>query len=117
MVVRAIDLPQWWNLPVSDAIRAKIEVPASSVGSNGVASAAIYQMAVGAGLKPLRLYPFTVASEGIYVPVFEFPEAHALAQLTPDEQAEFQSAKAEAVADGTIFLTRGHHCFIGEVPA
>jgi len=115
IIVRAIDLPQWWNMPISTAIRAKIEMPAASVSVDGVATAEVYQVASAAGLKPLRLYPYIVASEGISGPVFEFPEAHALAQLTPDEQAAYQTAKAQAAADGTLFLTRGHHCFVGEV--
>lgn len=116
IIVRAIDLPQWWNMPISTNIRAKIEMPAASVSANGIATAAIYQVASAAGLKPIQLYPYIVASEGTAGPVFEFPEAHALAQLSPDEQAAYQTAKARAAADGTLFLTRGHHCFIGEVP-
>lgn len=117
IIVRAIDLPQWWNMPISAEIRAKIEMPAASVSRNGVATAEVYQVASAASLKPLRLYPYIVASEGTTGPVFEFPEAHALAQLTPNEQAAYQAAKAQAAADGTLFLTRGHHCFIGEVIA
>ena len=61
------------------------------------------------------MYPYIVASETTSGPVFEFPEAHALAQLTSEEQTAYQAAKEEAVKSGTIFLTRGHHCFIGQV--
>jgi ubiquinone/menaquinone biosynthesis C-methylase UbiE len=117
IVVRAIDLPQWWNMPLPPAIRSKIEMPASSISPNGIASAELYQMAAAAGLKQVRIFPYTVASESIHGPIFEFPEAHALAQLTPDEQVTYQAAKSRAIADGTIFMTRGHHCFIGEIPA
>jgi ubiquinone/menaquinone biosynthesis C-methylase UbiE len=117
IVVRAIDLPQWWNMPLPPAIRSKIEMPASSISPNGIATAELYQLATTAGLRQLRLFPYTVASESIHGPIFEFPEAHALAQLTHDEQITYHAAKAQTVADGTIFMTRGHHCFIGEVPA
>ena len=108
-------MPQWWNLPVTDDIRAKIEMPAASVHADGVATAAIYRVALAAGLRPLSLYPYLVATEGTTGPVFEYPEAYALAQLMPDEQAAYLAAKAQAQADGTLFFTRGHHCFIGEV--
>ena len=117
IVVRAIDMAQWWNLPVPDDIRAKIEMPAASVHGDGVATAEIYKLATAAGLKPLRLFPYLVATEATSGPVFEFPEAYALAQLTPDEQAAYHAAKAQAQADGTLFFTRGHHCFIGETPS
>ena len=90
-------------------------MPAASVHADGVATAAIYRVASAAGLKPVSLYPYLVATEGTTGPVFEFPEAYALAQLTPDEQAAYQTAKAAARANGTLFFTRGHHCFIGEV--
>ena len=116
IIVRAIDLAQWWNLPVTPEIRAKIARPAASVSADGIATAALYSTATAAGLRPVHLYPFTVASESTHGPVFEFPETHALAQLTTDEQAAYQAAKAQAIADGTLFLTRGHHCFIGQVP-
>ncbi|MFT5507454.1 MAG: ubiquinone/menaquinone biosynthesis C-methylase UbiE [Hyphomicrobiaceae bacterium] len=116
IIVRAIDLTQWWNLPISPEIRAKIEIPAGSVAPNGVATAALYDLATAAGLKPSHMYPYIVASETTSGPVFEFPEAHALAQLTSEEQTAYQAAKEEAVKSGTIFLTRGHHCFIGQVP-
>lgn len=116
IIVRAVDLPQWWNMPISADIRAKIAAPAASVGPDGVATAEIYQVASAAGLELLRLYPYIVASEQPDGPVFEFPEAHALAQLTAHEQAAFYEAKAQASADGTLFVTRGHHCLIGKVP-
>lgn len=115
LIVRATDMAQWWNVAVAPDIRAKIEAPAASVGPGGIASGALYRVAADAGLRPLRLYPYIVASESSHGPVFEFPEAHALAQLTPGEQARYQAAKAEAIAAGTLFMTRGHHCFVGEV--
>ena len=35
IVVRAIDLPQWWNLKLPAAIKAKADVPPQSVGPGG----------------------------------------------------------------------------------
>ena len=84
IIVRAVDLPQWWNMPISPAIRAKIEAPAASVSADGVATAEVYQVASAAGLKLRRLYPYIVASERPSGPVFDFPEAHALAQAHRD---------------------------------
>ena len=115
VIVRGIDLHQWWNLPVSPDLRAKISLPAASVAPGGVASAALYDLAIGAGLTPERLHTFTVASEKSEGPIIEYPESFALSLLSADEQAEYRRAKAEAVANGTWFMTRGHHCFVGRV--
>ena len=107
----------WWNVAVSETVRAKIAWSAPSIADGGVASAALYDLCRDAGLKPIRQYPFSVASEGAEGPVFTFPEMYALAQLTPDEREQFGAAKARAIADGTLFMTRMHHCFVGEVAA
>ncbi len=116
VVVRGIDLHAWWNMPIADDFRAKFSLPASSVSAKGVASAALYDLCLGAGLLPLRMGPYTVSSERTDGPVFGQPEAHALSLLSPEEQQAYHAAKARALADGTLFMTRGHHCFVGRVP-
>ena len=74
-------------------------------------------MGIAAGLTPVRMGPYTVVSERADGPVFAQPEAYALSQLTPGEREEYQAAKTEALAAGTLFMTRGHHCFVGKVGA
>ena len=115
IVVRGIDLHQWWNLPLSDDLRAKISLPAPSIAPAGVASAALYDLATDAGLKPVRMFTCSVASEGRTGPIFDYPEMYAMSLLSDDERAAYRNAKAKAVAAGTLFMTRGHHCFVGEV--
>lgn len=115
VIVRGIDLHQWWNLPVSPELRAKISLPAASVSPGGVASAALYDLAIAAGVQPERMHTFTVASEKTEGPIVEYPETFALSLLSAEEQAEYRTAKAEAIARGSWFMTRGHHCFVGRV--
>ncbi|HKK31278.1 MAG TPA: hypothetical protein VKA18_12910, partial [Alphaproteobacteria bacterium] len=115
VIVRGTDLHQWWNMPLPADIRAKISLPAASVAPGGVASAALYDMAVAAGFRPLRMHTYTVASERAEGPIMEYPETYALSLLTPAEQETYRAAKAEAAAAGTLFMTRGHHCFVGEL--
>lgn len=117
VIVRGVDLTAWWNMPVPDDLRAKFAMPASSVSAHGVATAALYDMGLAAGFKPIRTGPFIVASERTDGPVFGQPEAHALSLLSPAEQQVYHAARAKALAAGTLFMTRGHHCFVGEVPA
>ena len=115
VIVRATDLPAWWNMPVAPELRPKFSLPAQSVSARGVASASLYDLAIAAGLKPQRMGPFTVASEAVDGPVFAQPESYALSQLTPSEREEYHAAKAKALAAGSLFMTRGHHCFVGSV--
>lgn len=117
VIVRGVELTAWWNMPVPDDLRAKFALPASSVSAHGVATAALYDLARAAGFTPIRMGPYTVSSERTDGPVFGQPEAHALSLLTPAEQQAYQEAKAKALAAGTLFMTRGHHCFVGVVPA
>ena len=117
IIVRGIELHAWWNMPIADDIRAKFSLPASSVSAAGVATAALYDLCFKADLKSVRMGPYTVASERTDGPVFGQPEAHALSLLSPEEQQAYHAAKAKALAAGTLFMTRGHHCFVGEVPA
>src|SRR5207253_1156209 len=51
IVVRALDLPQWWNLDLPEALRRKITPPPQSVAANGVADASLYRRMRRAGLE------------------------------------------------------------------
>ena len=53
IVVRALDLPQWWNLDLPEAIRRKITPPPQSVAGSGVADASLYRRMRRAGCSPL----------------------------------------------------------------
>ena len=115
VVVRGTDLHAWWNMPVPPDIRAKFSLPAQSVSPDGVATARIYSLGLAAGFKPVRMGTYTVSSERTDGPVFAQPETYALSLLSPQEQDAYRAAKEEALAAGTLFMTRGHHCFVGEV--
>ncbi len=117
VIVRGVDLHSWWNMPLPDEVRAKIALPAASVAPAGVASARLYDMAVAAGLRPIRKFVYTVAVANAAGPTYGYSENYALSLLTPAEQQAYYAAKAEAMAAGVLFQTRGHHGFIGEVPS
>ena len=60
VIVRALDLPQWWNLDLPEQIRRKITAPPQSVAGNGVADASLYRRMRRAGLGDLVCFPFLV---------------------------------------------------------
>jgi SAM-dependent methyltransferase len=47
IIVRSLDLPQWWNLDLPEPIRHKIAPPPRSVAAKGVADASLYRRAAG----------------------------------------------------------------------
>lgn len=116
VVVRATDMALFWNMALPPEILAKIGMPAASKAPAGVASAALYAMAVAAGIEPIRAYPYYVAADESRGPTFTYAASHALSLLTETEKSVFRAARAAAHAAGLLCLSRGHHCFIGKTP-
>lgn len=116
IVVRAIDLPQWWNLKLPSAIRAKVDVPPQSVGPVGVADASLYPRLRRAGLVDLVGFPAFVTLDDPDGPIWRYREDHVLAQLTPDETATWHAARAAALAAGPLLHATALHCAVGRNP-
>jgi SAM-dependent methyltransferase len=116
IVVRAIDLPQWWNLKLPPAIRAKVDVPPQSVGPVGVADASLYPRLRRAGLADLVGFPALVTIDDPDGPIWRYREDHVLAQLTPDETAIWHAARAAALAAGPLLQATALHCAVGKKP-
>jgi SAM-dependent methyltransferase len=116
IVVRAIDLPQWWNLKLPPAIRAKVDVPPQSVGPSGVADASLYPRLRRAGLVDLVGFPALVTLDDPDGPIWRYREDHVLAQLTPAETETWHAARAAALAAGPLLQATALHCAVGTKP-
>jgi SAM-dependent methyltransferase len=116
IVVRAIDLPQWWNLKLPPAIKAKVDVPPQSVDSSGVADASLYARLSRAGLTNLVGFPALVTVDDPDGPIWRYREDHVLAQLTPAETKTWHAARAAALRDGTLLHASALHCAVGRKP-
>ena len=116
IVVRAIDLPQWWNLKLPPAIRAKVDVPPQSVDPSGVADASLYARMRRAGLVDLVGFPTLVTLDDPDGPIWRYREDHVLAQLTPDETETWHAARAASLAQGTLMHATAFHCAVGRKP-
>src|SRR5437763_14671657 len=105
IVVNAMDMPFWVNLPLDPALKAKVDAPGTIGGGparNGVADMSLYRRLAALGLTRLKCFPQMVA----VVPGSERIERYQqqiLAALTPAETATFQRAVTQAEADGTFF--------------
>jgi SAM-dependent methyltransferase len=117
VIVRALDMPWWMNLPLRPDLRAKVSRPGyigSGVARDGCADASLYQRFAAIGLTNLIFFPQLVATNPDVEPGrFAGFEQQIVATLTPQETAEWQRAAAAARADGTLFIAQPHHCAIG----
>jgi ubiquinone/menaquinone biosynthesis C-methylase UbiE len=119
-IVRSCDLPSWANLPISAALRAKVDQPGligAGVAADGCADASLYRRFHEAGLIALKCFPQLVAITPAEVSRFTISQQQILATLTAEEAAEWRSAAERAEAAGTFFIATGHHCAVGTKPA
>ena len=117
IVVRAIDLPQWWNLDVPETIRRKITPAPRSVGPGGVADASLYRRMGRAGLGSLVSYPSLITLDQPDGPIWRYREDHVLSLLAADELPVWHAARDKAAAEGTLLAAHALHCCVGTKPA
>jgi SAM-dependent methyltransferase len=117
VVVRSIDLPQWWSVDLPEALRRQAVTPPQSVGARGVADASLYRRARQAGLCDLTCFPALVTLDRPEGPIWRYREDHLLAQLTPAETAAWQAARDVAASQGLLFMAHPMHCVVGHKPA
>lgn len=116
VIVRAIDLPQWWNLGLPPDLRRKAEVPPQSVAARGVADASLYARMRRAGFEGLRCFPSLVTFDNPDGPIWGYREDHVLAQLTEDEAVVWHGAVQAARDNGLLFMANPMHCVVGAKP-
>ena len=118
IVVNAIDVPFWVNLPLDPALKAKVDMPGiigGGMAPNGVADMSLYRRLAALGLTGLKCFPQLVSvmpgSERI-----ERYQQQILAILTPSETEAFRQAVTVAERDGTFFIAQAYHCAVGTKP-
>ena len=113
VMVRAVDMRSLWNLPVSAAIKEKVEAPVPSVGIGGCADASLYRRFGQSGLVDLKLFPPTMTVSDPEGYTWKYYEPYLFSMLSEAETAEWHAAKAQAIADNSILLARWLHCAVG----
>jgi ubiquinone/menaquinone biosynthesis C-methylase UbiE len=116
VMVRAVDMRSLWNLPVSTAIKEKVEAPVPSVGVGGCADASLYSRFGKSGLTNLKLFPTTMTVSDPEGYTWKYYEPYLFSMLSEAETAEWHAAKAQAIADRSILLARWLHCAVGTKP-
>ncbi|HXT79496.1 MAG TPA: methyltransferase domain-containing protein, partial [Acetobacteraceae bacterium] len=117
VIVRSIDLPQWWHLDLPESIRAKVDQPPPSVGPKGIADASLYSRMRAAGFVGMRCFPSLVTFDNPDGPIWKYREDHVLSLLSPEETVLWQQLASAARRDGLLFMAHPMHCAVGTRPA
>jgi len=117
LVVRALDMRQWWNLELPEAILRKVEAPPHSVAPAGVADRSLYRRMRDAGFVDLVCFPSMVTLDRPGGPIWRNREDHILSLLSPEELAVWQAERDRAEAEGLLFMAHPLHCAVGTKPS
>jgi ubiquinone/menaquinone biosynthesis C-methylase UbiE len=116
LVVRALDMRQWWNLALPEAILHKVEAPPHSVAPLGVADRSLYRRMREAGFVDLVCFPSMVTLDSPGGPIWRNREDHILSLLSPEELAVWHAERDRAEAEGLLFMAHPLHCAVGTKP-
>ncbi len=116
VIVRALDMSRWINLPLRAELKAKVESPRSgSAGAEeqGCADASLYRRFHAAGLASVRMLPQLVPFDSSATLRLKHYQAQILATLNPKEAGEWEAAVNQAEAEGTLIIAMPFHCAFG----
>lgn len=116
LVVRAIDMPQWWSFDIPPAVRARANEPPQSVGAGGVADKSLYGRMLDAGLMDLAPFPMLTTIDQPGNSVWRYREDHLAAQFSVEELAAWRAARDQSADSGTLFQSHAVHCAVAWKP-
>lgn len=112
LIVRAIDMPQWWSFDIPPALQARANEPPQSVAVGGVADKSLYVRMLKAGLRDLVPFPTLTTIDQPGNAVWRYREDHLAGFFSPDELALWRTARDAAAQAGTLFQSHPMHCAV-----
>jgi hypothetical protein len=111
-------MPFLMNVRLQPELKAKVDAPGAlgNVAERACADASLYQRFHQAGLTQVKMFPQLPAFDSSEPNQLQFMQGSLLAKLTQEEGQQWQSAQAQAEAEGTFFMTWPHHCAVGTKP-
>lgn len=113
VVVRAIDMPQWWNLDLPPAIAAKVNAQPQSVSPGAVADRSLYARMAAAGFRDIQGFPSLLTFDRPDGPIWTYRASHARGLLDAEEQEIWDREVAAQRARGLLFQANPVHCAVG----
>ena len=113
VVVRAIDMSQWWNLELPPAIAAKVNGQPQSMSPGAVADRSLYPRMATAGFREIQGFPFLLTFDRPDGPIWAYRASHARGLLDESERAVWDRECAAKQAAGLLFQANPVHCAVG----
>ena len=113
VVVRAIDMPQWWNLDLPPAIAAKVNAQPQSMSPGAVADRSLYTRMAAAGFRDTQGFPFLLTFDRPEGPIWAYRASHARGVLDEEERVVWDREVAAQQAAGQLFQANPVHCAVG----
>ena len=111
VVVRAVDMHSFVNLPLRAALKARVEaLPNGTAGARGCADASLYQRFRDVGLSEVKRLPQLATYDEAHAHTFH---ERVLAALSPEERHEWHMLVAQSEATGAFFVALPFHCAVG----
>lgn len=112
VIVRALDMPWWVNLPLRPELRHKVQTGYGDVVQGGCADASLYSRMAAAGLEPVTMLPqWATYASGERL---QQQQERMAERLTPEEAREWR--RAIAAAGSRFFLSQPFHSAVGVKP-
>ncbi len=113
VIVRAIDMPQWWNLTLPEPLSRAVTIPPQSIGRTGVADASLYPRMRAAGFTAVTCFPSLVTLDRPDGPIWRYREDHVRSGLTEAETTDWDAATTAARSQDLLFMAHPMHCAVG----
>ncbi len=110
----AHDMNRWVNLPLSAALKSRIESPPwveDRGHPHGCDDASLYRRFSSQGLTNIKMFPYISTFSDSYR--LQFLQGGILPTLNAEEATEWRTAVAHAEAEGTFFISTPFHCAVG----
>ena len=112
VIVRALDMPWWVNLPLRPELKQKVQTGYGDVVRGGCADASLYSRMAAAGLEPVAMLPqWATYASGERL---QQQQERMAERLTPEEAGEWR--RAIAAAGSRFFISQPFHSAVGVKP-
>jgi ubiquinone/menaquinone biosynthesis C-methylase UbiE len=115
VMVRALDLPRTINAPLRPELKSKVEAITETQSDEGkaCASTTLYRRFRHPYLTHIRGWPQPAVFDHPHGYIEKVLQNMVLAQVSREEAEEYRHGVAQAIAEGTFFVTWPHHCVVG----
>ncbi len=117
VVVRALDVPWYVNVPLRIELKRMLEDPGTvggSVAELGCADASLYRRIRQQGLVQVKMFPQLGSyNDGGRLQIFK---ERIFTALSSEQKKEWEDAAARAEADRSLFHAEPYHCVVGTKP-